>query len=169
MGSFDRPHADRQAGLIAAASKGEVSTRADYLARMPRLTLSSLLLVCCSFAFVGCGSDAPSASKVTAAPTTIAGPAVTSASSGDCGADAVAAVTAKETDAAVTKIDIIGGCSMVNITTSLANAGVSAALDICDRAAEVAYVGKVSSVSVESGAGKELAIGMKGSSCIGEP
>jgi hypothetical protein len=136
---------------------------------MRRLTLSSLLLVCCPVAFVGCGSDAPSAGKVTTAPTTIAAPAVTSASGGDCGADAVAAVTAKETDAAVTKIDIIGGCSMVNITTSLANDGVSAALDICDRAAEVAYIGKVSSVSVESGAGKELAIGVKGSPCIGEP
>ena len=50
-----------------------------------------------------------------------------------------------------------------------ANDGVSAALDICDRAAAVAYVGKVSNVFVESGSGKELAIGMKGSPCIGEP
>ena len=151
------------------ASEGVVSRRSDYRAGMRRLTLSSLLLVCCPVVFVGCGSDAPSAGNVTAAPTTIAGPAVTSASSGDCGADAVAAVTAKETATAVTKIDIIGGCSMVNITTSLADDAVSAALDICDHAAEVAYVGKVSSVSVESSAGKELAAGIKGSSCIGEP
>jgi hypothetical protein len=143
---------------------------ADYFAGMRRLARSSLLLVCCTVVFVGCGSDAPSAGNVAAAPTTtIAGPAVTSASGGGCGADVVAAVTAKETATAVTKIEIIGGCSMVNITTSLADDAVSAALDICDQAAEVAYVGKVSSVSVESRAGKELAAGIKGSPCIGEP
>jgi hypothetical protein len=53
--------------------------------------------------------------------------------------------------------------------TSLADDGIAAALEICDRAAAVAYVGKVKGITVDAGSHKELAAGIKGSQCIGEP
>ena len=86
---------------------------------------------------------------------------------GDCGG-AAATVKAHLTNAAVTKVDVDGGCSNINITTSLTD-DVSTALSICDQAAEVAYTGKVMGIRVESATSRELSIGIKGSPCIGEP
>jgi hypothetical protein len=58
---------------------------------------------------------------------------------------------------------------LLNIATSLANDAISTALDICDAATAVAYVGKVQGVSVVGATGKELSVGVKGTQCIGEP
>ena len=148
-----------------------------YLAWMRRLNPASMLLVCGSLVFVGCGSDAKSAADpsvaATAAPGATAGAASSettpAAATGNCGADVVANVTAQETSEAITEIKIIGGCSLLNITTSLADDGIKAALDICDNAAKVAYVGNVSGISVQASSGKEVALGIKDSPCIGAP
>ena len=137
-----------------------------YLARMRRLNPASMLLVCGSLVFVGCGSDAKSAADPSVAASSETTPA---AATGNCGADVVANVTAQETSEAITEIKIIGGCSLLNITTSLADDGIKAALDICDNAAKVAYVGNVSGISVQASSGKEVALGIKDSPCIGAP
>ena len=144
---------------------------------MRRLTVSSMLLVCGSLVFVGCGSDAKSASDpsvgATAAPGATAGAAASENTAavgpGDCAGDVVAKVTAQETSDAITEIKLIGGCSLLNITTSLADDGIKAALEICDLAAKVAYVGNTSGISVQAGSGKEVALGIKDSPCIGAP
>ena len=132
-----------------------------------------MLLVCGALVFVGCGSDAKSASDpsmaATAAPGAAAHETTAAVAGADCGADVVANVTAQETSDAITGIKIIGGCSSLDISTSLADDAISAALDICDIATKVAYVGKVQGITVEAGSGKEVSIGVKGSPCIGEP
>jgi hypothetical protein len=71
----------------------------------------------------------------------------------------------------VTAVKIIGGCTTASISTSLNKdaAGVQAAVAICEVASIVAYGHGVGAVSVESVDGKELAIGIKGASCVGEP
>lgn len=69
----------------------------------------------------------------------------------------------------ISNVEIIGGCHYLAISTRLANDAVGAALDICDKAAEVAYQGgAIKSIAVTSNGGRELAIGLSGSQCIGE-
>ncbi len=144
---------------------------------MHRLTHAAVLLVCGSLVFVGCGSDAKKASDPSVAATAAPGPttgaasaeATVAATTADCGAVVVANVTAEETSDAITKIEVIGGCSLVNITTTLADDAIQAALDICDNAAKVAYVDNVNGISVQAGSGKEVALGIKDSPCIGAP
>ena len=69
----------------------------------------------------------------------------------------------------VVAVTIIGGCHQASIATSLAATDVKAGLAICDSAAEVGYTDGVSSITVDAVDGKELAIGLKDASCIGEP
>jgi hypothetical protein len=88
---------------------------------------------------------------------------------GDCGGDAASAITAALTSTAGGTVTIIGGCHQATIATTLGDADVSKALDICDAAAAVGYTGGVSSISVTSASGKELAIGLSTAPCIGEP
>lgn len=160
-----------------------------YRAWMNPQKLAAILVSCGTFVLAGCGSDSPAASNATAAPstspaittviatdaasTTLAAGATTTSGAPtgprDCGGNVVNKVAENETGHDVTKLEIIGGCSMLNISTSLADDGVAAALDICDRAAEVGYSSGVSSISVVSSSNRELAIGVKGSPCIGEP
>jgi hypothetical protein len=70
----------------------------------------------------------------------------------------------------VTGIKVIGGC-MVSVSTSLqaGAAGASAALALCDKAADAAYAAGAKSLSFDSIVKHELAAGIKGSQCIGEP
>jgi hypothetical protein len=71
----------------------------------------------------------------------------------------------------ITGVEIIGGCHYLAIATRLGNSGsaVSTALDICDKAAEVAYKsGAIKSIAVTSNGGRELAIGLVNFLCIGE-
>ncbi len=145
---------------------------------MHRSAACSVLLVCGSLVFVGCGSDTQTASDPSVAATTAPGitaaaaaPPVTTVAetTGDCADVVVANVTAQATSDAITKIEVIGGCSLVTITTNLADEAIQAALDICDNAAQVAYVDNVNGISVLAGSGKEVALGIKDSPCIGAP
>ncbi len=154
---------------------------------MIRLTRASVLLTLCAFALIGCGSSSSSGSPAsqpaagsqdtaasggTAAQSTDTTPLAatpTSTAAGQCPTDIVATVTAAAANTAITKVELIGGCTYVNISTSLANDDIKTALDICDAAAKVAYVDHISSIAVMSSTQKELSIGVKGALCIGEP
>ncbi len=154
---------------------------------MIRLTRASVLLTLCAFALIGCGSSSSSGSPAsqpaagsqdtaasggTAAQPTDTTPLATtptSTAARQCPTDIVATVTAAAANTAITKVELIGGCTYVNISTSLANDDIKTALDICDAAAKVAYVDHISSIAVMSSTQKELSIGVKGALCIGEP
>jgi hypothetical protein len=132
-------------------------------------------------ATAGCGGSAtsspapatgPAATSPAAAPATdVPSSGAPSADAGVGGCPGALATTIKDHvgSSAVSAIQIIGGCTMASIETSLARTDAKAGLDICDKAAEVAYTDDVNSISVESGDGKELAVGIKGAPCIGEP
>lgn len=62
-----------------------------------------------------------------------------------------------------------GGCHDATIVTTLDPGDSATGLAICDSAAEVAYTGDISSITVLAANNKELAIGIKGQECIGEP
>jgi hypothetical protein len=62
-----------------------------------------------------------------------------------------------------------GGCHDATIVTSLGPSDSAKGLAICDSAAEVAYTGDTSSITVLAANNKELAIGIKDQPCIGEP
>lgn len=121
-------------------------------------------------------TKATSAAASTApAPTTTSGGAVTTATAGAgstsaCGDAAVAVDKAIGNSVDVTNIKAIGGCR-VSVSTVLqpGAAGAGAALDLCDKAADAAYAAGAKSLSIESITKTELAIGIKGSPCIGEP
>jgi hypothetical protein len=141
---------------------------------LPGRTVLSLMFAG-ALAFAGCGGGTPAAARpastvpaqATAAPasasTTAASPAA------GCGGDVAAVVTKHLARADVVSVTIIGGCHQASIETSLAATDVTGGLAICDGAAEVAYTDGVSSISVSAKDGKELAIGIKDSPCIGEP
>lgn len=138
------------------------------------------LLILASGVLASCGdSTSPAAdtaaAKSAATSTTSAGESTESGSSttaaasvADCGGAEAATVKAHLTSTAITKVTVDGGCHEINIATSLGK-DVAAGLAICDSAAEVAYTGKILSLRVESATNVELAIGAKGSQCIGEP
>jgi hypothetical protein len=87
-----------------------------------------------------------------------------------CDPDAAAGIAAYLSHPDITGVEIIGGCHYLAISTRLADSGaVGTALDICDKAAEVAYkAGAIKSIAVTGNAGRELAIGLSGFQCIGE-
>ncbi len=60
---------------------------------------------------------------------------------------------------------------MVSVSTNLQPGaeGASAAQALCDKASEAAYAAGAKSFSVDSAVKHELAAGLKGSPCIGEP
>jgi hypothetical protein len=90
------------------------------------------------------------------------------ASSG-CDPAGAAAIAEYIGHADITGVEIIGGCHYLAIATRLADSAVGTALDICDKAAEVAYQsGAIKSIAVTSNGGRELAIGLSSASCIGE-
>ena len=127
-------------------------------------------------AVAGC-SPAATPAPATSVPTA-AVPAETGATSsvgtgsgvGDCG-EATAVVIAQHlavrTD--ITSVTTEGGCHDALIITKLTAADVAKGLEICDAAAEVAYDGDISSITVLAADSTELSIGIKGQDCIGEP
>jgi len=139
---------------------------------------------CCvaiaALAFVGCTSDAPiagpatsAASPTTAVSTTAALPTPTIAAATtsaaptgprDCGGNVTTKVAEKMTSHALTKLTLVA-CTTVQISTSLADADVAAALDICNLAATVAFSSGVSDISITSASGAEIAHGTKRSGC----
>jgi hypothetical protein len=103
---------------------------------------------------------APTTADATTAATTTA-----DAVGGDCGGVPDAVVKAVP-PANVQKIQVIGGCSMISIETSLDPTDRAGAEQICDAVAKVAYTGAVVSVSVDGADGHELSAGMKNAPCI---
>jgi hypothetical protein len=69
----------------------------------------------------------------------------------------------------VQSIDATGACTIVTLHTSLADSDLDKAVTFCEAAAQVAYTGGTSSVAVNGQSGKELATGVQGAPCIGEP
>jgi hypothetical protein len=69
----------------------------------------------------------------------------------------------------VVSVTTEGGCHDATIVTSLGPADSAKGLAICDSAAEVAYTGDISSITVLAANNRELAIGIRGQPCIGEP
>lgn len=116
------------------------------------------------------GPGAESPAPATAAATTAASAAATTGTgSGDCGEATAALVKQHLTQPAVVSVTTDGGCHDATIATSLGASDSATGLAICDSAAEVAYTGDISSITVLAADNKELAIGIKGAPCIGEP
>ena len=71
----------------------------------------------------------------------------------------------------VVKVTSVAACGEVSVATRLpagvlGSASAATGIKICEAAAKVAYQGSVSSVTVQSTDGHELAIGLKGADCI---
>ena len=116
-------------------------------------------------------SDRSAAGSAT---TDVSSPAAGSSAAGgrsDCDAAELEVKAATSAGGYVTGVKVIGGCTQVSVSTSLKSGpdGAAAATGICEVAASAAYAKGVGAVSVESADGKELAIGVKGSPCIGQP
>lgn len=131
-----------------------------------------VLAVVAAMAVASCGgsgaTQAPAASTASPAPATEAA-TTTGAGSGDCGEATAALVKQHLAQPAVVSVTTEGGCHDATITTSLGASDSATGLAICDSAAEVAYTGDISSITVLAADNKELAIGIKGAPCIGEP
>jgi hypothetical protein len=153
---------------------------------VPRRAATAALAVAAAMAIAGCGggtsTQSPASSTASPAPaaataaTPAAGSPATGAAtpasgsgSGDCG-EAVAVLVAQHLARPdVVSVTTEGGCHDATIVTSLAPGDSATGLAICDSAAEVAYAGDISSITVLAANNKELAIGIKGQECIGEP
>jgi hypothetical protein len=112
-----------------------------------------------------CGRTADHTATATPAAPNTAATTTADAVSGDCGGVPDAVVKAVP-PANVQKIQVIGGCSMISIETSLDPTDRAGAEQICDAVAKVAYTGAVVSVSVDGADGHELSAGMKNAPCI---
>ena len=131
------------------------------------MKVQRLSVVVCVAAVVlaGCGSS-PAPSDPT---TTAASAPAPSATGEDCGDAAAAVKTALGGSSEVTGVTVVGQCTSVVVATSLPAGpdGSTAATAICEKAAPVAYAAQdVNSVTVKAATGDELAVGIKGASCI---
>ncbi len=147
-------------------------SRRGIRARFRAPTLVLALSLAGALAVAGCGataaSAAPGAATTAPAPVATTG-ATTAAGAASCGADVAAAIKAHLARADVVEVKVIGGCHQASIATTLAPTDVKSGLDICDAAAAVGYTGGISSITVDAVNAKELAAGLQGASCIGEP
>lgn len=130
-----------------------------------RLLGITIIMAMSGAALVGCSA---SASPAAVNPTTTA-PAGHKTAAGSGCADQIGAVKAKVTDPALQSIDATGVCTIVTLHTSLADTDLDKAVTMCEAASTVAYTGGTTSVTVVGQSGKELATGLKGNPCIGEP
>ena len=125
----------------------------------------------------GCGGGStPAPASNGAAPSTAPSTAASPAQAGsvapgvgdDCGATTAAMLRTLLTQDGIISITNEGGCHDATIVTSLTDP--TKGLAICKAAEAVAYAaGDVSSITVTGANDKELSIGIKGQSCIGEP
>ncbi len=133
-------------------------------------------------AIAGCGGGSTStqppssspaspaaADSAAASPAAAASTASSGTGSGSCGEATAALVKQHLTQPDVVSVTTEGGCHDATIVTSLEPSDAAKGLAICDSAAEVAYTGDISSITVTAANNKELAIGIKGQPCIGEP
>jgi hypothetical protein len=152
-----------------------VSERAGRAVRaVPFRLAAAALSIVVVIAVAACGgasgtaSPAPSQAPASAAPAATAAGA-SGADSGSCGEATALLVKQHLTSTAIVSVTTEGGCHDTTIVTSLGDSDAAKALAICDSAAEIAYAGDLSSVTVTGASSKELAIGIKGQPCIGEP
>jgi hypothetical protein len=66
----------------------------------------------------------------------------------------------------VSTVVVEGQCTSIVVQTRLAEEDVASARELCDRAGEVAYVGDINGVTVLSGSGTELSVGITGMKCL---
>jgi hypothetical protein len=137
-----------------------------------------LVSACAALALAACGPTATAAptsapSVVAPAPTTsstgTAGSSGPGSVTGDCGE--ATAVLIKQHLAArpeVVSVTTEGGCHDALIITTLGPGDALKGRDICDAAAEIAYDGDISSITVLATDTTELSIGIKGQDCIAE-
>lgn len=133
-----------------------------------RAALVALVATTALFLAACGGSDDDSPSVGAPAPSAPAGSeaAPPAEAPGGCGADVVDAVEQVVASDAVTSVEVIGSCTMVKITTSLAADADAEAKEICEAAAKVAYNGDIMSVSVDDATGSELSVGIQGAPCL---
>ena len=70
---------------------------------------------------------------------------------------------------AVTGVTVVGQCTSAVVATSLSagSDGSAAATAICEQAAPIAYAAQdVNTITVKASTGAELAVGIKGASCV---
>jgi len=92
-------------------------------------------------------------------------PADAPAEGEDCAA--VPAAVQKHLDSDdVDTVIVEGQCTSIVVRTRLADEDVASARKLCDRAGEVAYVGDINGVTVLSGSGEELSVGITGARCL---
>jgi hypothetical protein len=150
----------------------------DLSLRSRSRLIAMTLLIVGLLTIAGCGggsTPAPASNGVapaTTAPSTVASPAPTgSVAPGvgdDCGRTTAALLRTLLTQDGIISITNEGGCHDATIVTSLTDP--LKGLAICTAAEAVAYAaGDVSSITVTGANDKELSIGIKGQSCIGEP
>jgi len=141
---------------------------------------SATVAIVGAMVIAGCGGGGTPAPAQTAAASSAVAPSSTPGSSvaagstgtgvGTCGEGTAALVKQQITQAEIVSITTEGGCHDVTIVTTLAAVDVAKAVAICESAAAIAYpAGDISSVTVTGANDKELSIGVKGQSCIGEP
>ncbi|MET7418944.1 hypothetical protein [Dactylosporangium sp. NPDC005555] len=103
-------------------------------------------------ALAGCdGSPAPAASGQAAATA--------------CGGAVAAEVQQRIARPGVQSVTVDKDCVTLVVGTTLSDGDADAARQLCDLAATTAYAGGIIRVRVDSGAGKDLARGVKGSRC----
>jgi hypothetical protein len=119
--------------------------------RSPAVAVAALLLL------TGCGHDTAPAP----APT----PARSSAGAGGCDAALAGKVKDRLARPGVEDVTVDAACTTVTVATTLSEGDASAARQLCDLAAEVAYSGSVNTIRVLGQSRTDLAKGAKGSSC----
>jgi hypothetical protein len=143
-----------------------MSMWASLASMTTRLRSLPILLAMSALTLAGCSASTAAPASVN--PTTTA-PAGHKTAAGSGCANQIGVVKAKVTDPALRSIEATGVCTIVTLNTTLADADIDKAVTMCEAAATVAYVGGTTSVTVVGQSGKELATGLKGNPCIGEP
>ncbi|MDQ1555294.1 MAG: hypothetical protein QOI02_296, partial [Actinomycetota bacterium] len=158
-------------GSILMTFPTDLSSRARSKMSAATLAVVGALII------AGCGggnTPAPSSNGTapSAAPSTATAPAPAGSpatgTGDDCGATTAALLRTLLTQDGIISITNEGGCHDATIVTSLADS--TQGLAICQAAEKVAYAaGDISSITVTGANDKELSIGIKGQSCVGEP
>ncbi|GIF25627.1 hypothetical protein BJ973_003905 [Actinoplanes tereljensis] len=126
-------------------------------------TMPKLALILAVAVLSGCSGAAPETKH--SAPE--GNPAAPEASSGIAGCDDAAATVQKHlTSSDVRTVTVNGQCTNVTVDTGLGDDDTVGGRRICETAAEVAYTGDINSVTVLSGSGAELSVGIPGMKCL---
>jgi hypothetical protein len=118
----------------------------------------------------GCGSSSKPSVTATTSTANTAAP-TTTAPVDDCGGAVARVTTAVAGFPEVTKVQTIAACHEIDIDTNLPSGvlgspSATTGAAICNAAAQVAYQGDISSITVTADDGHEIAQGLKTASCI---